>query len=264
LFKDRIWILDGAMGTALMNKGLKVNYAPELLNIEHPDIIVEIHREYIEAGAEIIETNTFGSNRIKLSHFGLEDKVEKLTASGVKLARKASNGKALVALSVGPTGTFVEPVGDISFDEMVDVFKEQIGAGAEAGADLILIETMSDIKEAKAAVIAARDVCSLPVIVSMTYQSDGRTLLGTPPEVSAAVFEGLDVAALGSNCSLGPEAFPDIIRKTASITEKPVIAYANAGLPVVKGGKTIYPETPETFARYAPEFCIVQADSECG
>ncbi|TCK06690.1 5-methyltetrahydrofolate--homocysteine methyltransferase [Phorcysia thermohydrogeniphila] len=254
-FKDseKIWVLDGGMGTMLMKKGLDVNFAPELLNVERPEVLIEIHREYVEAGADIIETNTFGSNRIKLSHYGLEDRVKELTAAGVKLAKEAAAGRALVALSVGPTGVFVEPVGDYTFDEMVEIFKEQIEAGAEAGADLILIETMSDTKEAKAAVVAAREVCDLPVMVSMTYQEDGRTLLGTPPEVAAAIFEGFDVAAVGANCSLGPESFVEIVRKMAEVTETPIIVYANAGLPVLRDGKTIYPEPPETFEKVAVE-----------
>ena len=255
-FKDnnKIWVLDGGMGTMLMKKGMEVNYAPEILNVERPEVLKEIHEEYIEAGAEIIETNTFGSNRIKLSHYGLEDKVKELTAAGVKVAKEASRGRALVALSVGPTGVFVEPVGDYSFDEIKEVFKEQIKAGVEAGADLILIETMSDVKEAKAAVVAAQEVCNLPVLVSMTYQEDGRTLLGTPPEVAAAVFEGFKVAAVGANCSLGPEKFVNLVKKMASVTETPIIVYANAGLPIVKDGKTLYPESPETFKEYAVKF----------
>ncbi len=251
---ERIWVLDGGMGTMLMKKGVDVNYAPELLNVEKPEVLKEIHSEYIEAGADIIETNTFGSNRIKLSHYGLEDRVKELTAAGVKIAKEVARGRALVALSVGPTGVFVEPVGDYTFDEIVDVFKEQIEAGAEAGADLILIETMSDIKEAKAAVVAAQEVCDLPVMVSMTYQEDGRTLLGTPPEVSAAIFEGFKVAAVGANCSLGPESFVDLVKRMASVTETPIVVYANAGLPILKDGKTIYPEPPETFGEYAVEF----------
>jgi 5-methyltetrahydrofolate--homocysteine methyltransferase len=251
LKEEKIWVLDGAMGTMLMKKGMDVNYAPELLNVKHPEVLMEIHEEYIEAGADIIETNTFGSNRIKLSHYGLEDRVKELTEAGVRLAKEASRGRALVALSVGPTGVFVEPVGDYSFDEIKDVFKEQIEAGAEAGADLILIETMSDTKEAKAAVVAAQEVCDLPVLVSMTYQEDGRTLLGTPPEVSAAIFEGFNVSAVGANCSLGPESFVDLVRRMASVTETPIVVYANAGLPVLKDGKTIYPEPPEVFGEYA-------------
>ncbi len=254
LKEEKVWVLDGGMGTMLMEKGLDVNFAPELLNLEHPEVLKEIHEEYIDAGADIIETNTFGSNRIKLSHYGLEDKVEELTFAGVKVAKEASKGRALVALSVGPTGVFVEPVGDYSFDEIVDVFKEQISAGAKAGADLILIETMSDLKEAKAAVVAAQEVCKLPVLVSMTYQEDGRTLLGTPPEVSAAVFEGFGVAAVGANCSLGPESFVGLVERMAKITDTPIIVYANAGLPVLKDGKTVYLEPPETFKKYAVEF----------
>ncbi|RUM90562.1 MAG: homocysteine methyltransferase [Thermovibrio sp.] len=251
LKEEKIWVLDGAMGTMLMKKGMDVNYAPELLNVKHPEVLMEIHNEYIEAGADIIETNTFGSNRIKLSHYGLEDRVKELTEAGVRLAKEASRGRVLVALSVGPTGVFVEPVGDYSFDEIKDVFKEQIEAGAEAGADLILIETMSDTKEAKAAVVAAQEVCDLPVLVSMTYQEDGRTLLGTPPEVSAAIFEGFNVSAVGANCSLGPESFVDLVRRMASVTETPIVVYANAGLPVLKDGKTIYPEPPNIFGEYA-------------
>lgn len=254
LESERIWVLDGGMGTMLMKKGVDVNFAPEFLNVERPEVLKEIHSEYIEAGADIIETNTFGSNRIKLSHYGLEDRVKELTAAGVRLAKEVADGRALVALSVGPTGVFVEPVGDYTFDEIVDVFKEQIKAGAEAGADLVLIETMSDTKEAKAAVVAAQETCDLPVMVSMTYQEDGRTLLGTPPEVSAAIFEGFGVAAVGANCSLGPESFAGLVKRMAAVTETPIIVYANAGLPVLKNGKTIYPEPPETFGKYAVEF----------
>ncbi len=254
LESERIWVLDGGMGTMLMKKGVNVNFAPELLNVEKPEVLKEIHSEYIEAGADIIETNTFGSNRIKLSHYGLEDRVKELTTAGVKVAKEVAKGKALVALSVGPTGVFVEPVGDYTFDEIVDVFKEQIEAGTEAGADLVLIETMSDTKEAKAAVVAAQEVCDLPVMVSMTYQDDGRTLLGTPPEVSAAIFEGFGVAAVGANCSLGPESFVELVKRMASVTETPIVVYANAGLPILKEGKTIYPEPPETFGKYAVDF----------
>jgi 5-methyltetrahydrofolate--homocysteine methyltransferase len=253
LKEERVWVLDGAMGTMLMAKGLDVNYAPELLNVEKPEVLKEIHREYVEAGADIVETNTFGSNRIKLSHYGLEDRVKELTYAGVKLAKEAVEGRALVALSVGPTGVFVEPVGDYTFDELVSVFKEQIEAGAAAGADLVLIETMSDLKEAKAAVVAAQEVCDLPVMVSMTYQEDGRTLLGTSPEVSAAVFEAFGVAAVGANCSLGPESFVELVRRMAKTTYTPIVVYANAGLPILENGRTVYPEPPETFAKYAVE-----------
>ena len=253
LEEEKIWVLDGGMGTMLMKKGLDVNYAPELLNVKHPEVLKEIHREYIEAGADIIETNTFGSNRIKLSHYGLEDKVRELTAAGVRLAKEVAQGRALVALSVGPTGVFVEPVGDYSFDELKEVFKEQIEAGAEAGADLVLIETMSDVKEAKAAVVAAQEVCQLPVMVSMTYQEDGRTLLGTPPEVAASVFEAFGVAAVGANCSLGPESFVPLVERMAKVTYTPIVVYANAGLPILKDGKTVYPEPPESFKRIAVE-----------
>ena len=253
-FTRKVWVLDGGMGTMLMGRGINVNYAPELLNVERPDVIRDIHRAYVEAGADIVETNTFGSNRIKLSHYGLERRAEELTYKGVKLAKEAVGDSALVALSVGPTGEFVDPVGSIPFDEMVDVFREQISAGAEAGADVILIETMSDIREAKAAVVAAREVCDLPVMVSMTYQEDGRTLLGTPPEVSAAVFEAFGVSAVGANCSLGPESFTGIVERMAATTDVPIIVYANAGLPVVKEGKTFYPEPPEVFGKFAVEF----------
>jgi len=253
-FKDRVYVLDGAMGTMLMEAGVDINYAPELLNVKAPHLLEKIHAAYVSVGADIIETNTFGSNRIKLSHYGLEGKVRELTAAGVKVAKKAAGDKALVALSVGPTGVFVEPVGEVTFDEMVDVFKEQIEAGADAGADIVLIETMSDIKEAKAAVVAAKEVCDLPVMVSMTYQEDGRTLLGTPPEVSAAVFEGFKVAAVGANCSLGPEGFVPLIKRMAEVTETPIIVYANAGMPILKNGKTYYPEPPEAFRDFAVEF----------
>ena len=260
LLRERVLLLDGAMGTMLMEFGIKVNQAPELLNVERPEVIEQIHRAYVEAGAQIIETNTFGSNRIKLSHYNLENRVRELTARGVELAKRASGGRALVALSVGPTGVFAEPIGELSFDELVEVFAEQIEAGANAGADLIIIETMADIKEAKSAVIGAKKVCDLPVIVSMTYEEDGRTLLGTPPEVSAIVFESLGVSGIGANCSLGPEGFKEVVVRLSKITDLPIVIYANAGIPKVVHGKTIYPETPESFARKMAELVKLGAN----
>ncbi len=250
---SKIVIVDGGMGTMIQSKGIPVEGPPEMLNITHPEVIAEIHRAYVDAGAEIVETNSFGASRIKLANYNLEDKAYLLAKKAAQIAKKAVQGKALVAGSVGPLGKLLKPVGDVPFDEAYQAFREQIKGLREGGADLIFVETMSDIREAKAAILAAKDE-SLPVFALMTFQEDGRTLLGVTPEAAAVALEAMGVEALGANCSTGPEKMLEVARKMASVTDKPLIFMPNAGMPQMVDGKTVFPMRPENFASFAKDF----------
>jgi len=248
--RQRILIFDGAMGTMLQERGLAAGGCPEEMNLQQPEVVTGIHGEYVAAGADIIEANTFGGSRSKLAHYGLEDRVAEINRRGVELARAAAGPETFVAGSVGPTGRFMEPVGDAAFHEMTEIFAEQIAALAGAGADLINFETFLDIRELRAAVIACRDVCRLPISAQMTFDDAGRTVLGTPPEAAAVTLDALQVDLLGSNCGLGFEGLFKILQAMRSVSSRPLIAQANAGLPVLKNGATIFPATPEDMTIY--------------
>lgn len=245
-------ILDGAMGTMLQSYGLMPGECPELWNLSHPQHVMDIHRAYIRAGADIIETNTFGGNRIKLAGYGLSERAFELNYQGVRLAKEAARGTpVLVAASMGPTGLLMEPFGEMDFDMAYEAFKEQVMAFREAGADLISIETMSALGEAKAAVMAAREATGLPVICHMTFEHGGRTLMGTNALTAVTVLQALGAAAVGANCSTGPAGMVDIIREMAEAATVPISAEPNAGLPEFHDGKTLYHESPEEMARHA-------------
>lgn len=241
-FKNRIYVFDGGMGTMLQARGLKAGEIPEILNITNPSLITEIHREYVEAGADIITANTFGANRKKLS--GKADLKEVIT-KGI-LNAKAANPE-FTALDIGPIGAILAPMGTLSFDEAYDIFKEIVVYGSEAGADLIIIETFSDLLEAKAAYLAARENSSLPVFLTMTYQSDMRTFMGTTPEISASLFEAMGVDAVGINCSLGPKDLIAPLKKTLESTSLPVAVQPNAGLPKIENGETVFDVSADDF-----------------
>jgi 5-methyltetrahydrofolate--homocysteine methyltransferase len=242
------------MGTMLQEAGLAAGKCPELLNVESPDIVRAVHRAYIDAGADIIETNTFGGSRVKLSSFGLEARTEELNAAAVKVAREAASGSTLVAGSVGPTGRFLHPVGDLGFDEAVEIFAQQVGALAGDGADLIILETFSDIKEIRAAVIGAREVTDLPVAALMTFEPSSLTLLGSTPEAAAITLEAVGADAVGSNCGLGPEGILEVLRRMAAVTELPLMAMPNAGMPRLEKGQTVFPASPDDMAQPFSEF----------
>ncbi|MCT8977954.1 homocysteine S-methyltransferase family protein [Clostridium sp. CX1] len=245
--KDRFMFFDGAMGTMLQREGLKVGELPESLNITNPDIIRKIHRQYIEAGSDVVITNTFGANELKYSKS--QFLIEEVITAGVKVAREAAADK-LVALDIGPIGQIMEPTGSLSFEGAYELFKKQVIIGEKAGADLILIETMSDLYETKAAILAAKENSSLPVFCTMTFQENGRTLMGTDPKTMVFVLEGLGVDALGVNCSLGPKELMPIVEEILKYSSIPVMVQPNAGLPRYDGEKTIYDIAPEQFAEY--------------
>jgi 5-methyltetrahydrofolate--homocysteine methyltransferase len=249
--RDRVLVLDGAMGTMLQERGLRPGQAPEELNITMPDVVAGVHREYIDAGANIIVTNTFGGSRTKLSHYGLEGKLEEINARAVAIAREAAGNQAYVAASMGPTGRFVEPVGDVTFDEMAAIFREQAKALIDAGADLITLETFLDIKETRAAVIAIRGISShIPIIAMLTFDDNGRSVLGTPPEAAAITLEAAGADIIGSNCGLGVDGIYEVLCAMRRVSSLPLISQANAGLPVLKDGKTVFPGTPEEMTAY--------------
>jgi 5-methyltetrahydrofolate--homocysteine methyltransferase len=242
-------IFDGAMGTMLLSAGLSTGECPELWNITHGDIIKGIHRAYIEAGANVIGTNTFGANRIKLSHFGLEDKVSEINRLGVINAKKASGSKALTALSIGPTGQLLEPWGSLGFDDAVAIFKEQISGGLAGKPDMIIIETMTQLAEARAALLAAESLTRIPVITTMTFERNSRTTLGTDPAAAALVLRSMGADVVGVNCIGDLSQAAELIRRMAKAAGTPCIVQPNAGIPELVDGQAVYRITPEEFAR---------------
>ncbi len=252
--KSEILVIDGAMGTLLIDKGVGAGECFELLNLKDPDTIYSIHKGYVEAGADVIETNTFGGNRIKLKEYGLEDKLEEINSEGVKLAKRAAGDKVLVAASIGPLGKFVEPMGNVFFDEAYEAFKEIAIIYERAGADIIQVETMNDIQELRIAVLAAKENTKLPVVASLTFEDEGRTISGTDPETAALILESVGADIIATNCSYGPQGLIPIIKKLAKFTSKPLLVMPNAGTPEVIEGKAVYKMTPEEFSKYSKKF----------
>ena len=241
----KLIFLDGAMGTMLQRAGLQPDEAPELAALRHPEMLAAIHRQYVEAGADIVYANTFGANRRKLQKLGAT--VEEVVTASIRAAKKACEGtSARVALDVGPLGELLEPLGTLPFESAADMFAEIVRAGVKAGADLIAIETMTDLQEARAALIAAKENSDLPVIVTMSFEESGRTFTGCTAAAMALALTGLGADAIGVNCSLGPTQLLPILREIMAHTHLPVIAKPNAGLPDPVDGH--YDLSPEDFA----------------
>ena len=255
--KDNILIFDGAMGTMLQNEGLPIGESPEVFGMENPDKLLKIHKKYLEAGSNVLTTNTFGCNELKVSKLGYT--VEEIIDNAVSVARKAidecdKSKPRFVALDIGPIGEMLEPMGTLSFDRAYEIFKRQAVQGEKSGADLIIIETMMDLYEAKAAVLAAKENTNLPVICTMTFDENGRSFTGCLPESMVATIEGLGVDALGVNCSLGPKQLLPIVKTITETSSIPVIVQANAGLPVIENNQTIYKMTAKEFFQGAKNF----------
>ncbi len=248
-----IYIFDGAMGTMLQNAGMKPGDCPELLNIEKPEIVQEVHRAYVNASSDIIETNTFGASRLKLDEYGLGDRVIEINTAAVKNAKIAANGKSKVAGSMGPTGKFIKPLGELTFDEDYANYFEQAKALADAGADYLIIETCIEIQEMRAALLAAKDACNLPVICQMSFSEDGRTVTGTDPQSAAIILSAMGADIIGANCSLGPEQLIPIVKELAQNCTCPISIQPNAGMPHLINGETVFPMTPDDMAKWAPE-----------
>ena len=249
--KENRVILDGGMGTLLQAAGLKPGEHPELWCITHPEIVTGIHRAYYEAGSNLICTNTFGANCLKFD----ESTLREMIFAGVKCARDAAEGKEdrFVALDIGPTGKLLAPTGTLPFEEAVEIFAKTVRLGVEAGVDAILIETMTDSYETKAALLAAKENSTLPVLVTNAYGSDGKLMTGATPAAMVAMLEGMGVFALGANCSLGPKQLVGVAKELLEHASVPVILKPNAGLPAVREGKTVYDVTPEDFAEELAE-----------
>ncbi len=240
-------LFDGGMGTMLQAAGLPTGGKPEEFNLTHSDTVRSIHAAYVSAGSDIITTNTFGASRHKL---GCDP--APYIRNAVCLARES--GAKYVALDIGPTGAMLEPMGTMSFHDAYNLFAEQIRAGVMEGPDLILIETMSDLLEAKAALLAAKDLCDLPVLVTMTFGADGRTFMGTEPATAAITLASLGADAVGINCSLGPKELLPMVREMMAVTHIPILVQPNAGIPRMIDGETVFDVKPEEFADHAKAF----------
>lgn len=248
--ESRIRVLDGGMGTMLQRSGAEIPEVPEMLNIERPDVVESVHRQYVEAGSDIVYTNTFGVNRYKTEGCGYT--VDELVKGAVRCAKKACGEKASVALDIGPLGKMLEPAGDLPFEEAYDAFAEIVRSGADEGPELIIIETMTDLYEMKAALLAAVENSDLPVICSMSFEKDGRTFTGCSVEAMAATLEGLGASAVGINCSLGPAEILPLAKRLKEATDLPTFFKPNAGLPDPATGE--YDISAEEFAETMKEF----------
>ena len=242
-------LLDGATGTNLQKAGMPVGVCPEQWILENSEVLIDLQKQYVEAGTDILFAPTFTASRIKLKEYGLEDHLEEMNRKLVALSKEAAKGtNALVAGDLTMTGEQLYPLGDLMFEDLVDVYKEQAKIIAEAGADLFVVETMMSLQECRAAVLAIREVCDLPVMVSLTYNEDGRTLYGTDPVPAVVVMQSLGADAVGMNCSTGPEAMLEPIAKMAEYAAIPLLAKPNAGMPELIDGQTVFNVEPEEFA----------------
>lgn len=245
--ENRILIYDGSKGYLLQKAGLPSDECSEMWNTSHPEEVKKVYASYKEAGSDVIQTNTFPGNRIHFEKYGIADRTCELNYQGARLAREVM-GDGYVAASVGPTGLLYYPSGELSFDKAYDIFKEQIKALVDGGVDIINFETFTDVAEMRAALIAARDVCNLPVICSMSFESNGRTLMGSDPYTAGMILKSLGASMIGTNCSFGPEAMVSIVEAMSNVGGAYLSVKPNAGLPDVVGGCTVYKETAERFA----------------
>ncbi|MDE7199111.1 MAG: homocysteine S-methyltransferase family protein [Lachnospiraceae bacterium] len=260
LLKDQPIFLDGATGSNLQRRGMPTGVCPEQWILEHREIMIALQREFVDAGSQIVYAPTFTANRIKLKEYGLEGQIAQMNHDLAALSREAVGSKAYVAGDLTMTGEQLAPVGKLDFEELVDVYKEQIRYLVEAGVDLLVIETMMSLQETRAAVIAAKEVCDLAVMATLTFEADGRTLFGTDAVTAAVVLESLGVAAVGTNCSTGPDRMVETVRRMAEVTSIPIIAKPNAGLPSLDAdGNTVYDMEADVFGRHMRDLVLAGA-----
>lgn len=248
LTAERLIFLDGATGSNLIKRGMPAGVCPEKWILEHEDIFIKLQEEYVEAGSDIIYAPTFTANRIKLKEYGLQDDIVSINTQLVALSKKAAGNRAFVAADITMTGQQLAPIGKMDFEELIDIYKEQITITCKAGVDLIAVETMMNLQETRAALIAAKEVCDLPVIVTLTFEEDGKTLYGTDAITAAITLEKLGASAIGANCSTGPDKMAAVIEAIAQVVSIPVIAKPNAGLPSLNDvGETVYDMEEQAF-----------------
>ena len=252
-------ILDGATGTNLQKAGMPTGVCPEQWILEHKQVLFDLQRNYVDAGSNIVYAPTFSGNRIKLDEYGIGERIKEINHELVKLSKAAVDGRALVAGNLTMTGEQLYPMGTMQVETLIDIYKEQAGYIIEAGADLFVVETMMSLAETRAAVIAIRELCDLPVIASMTYNEDGRTLYGTDPVTATVVLQALGADAIGVNCSTGPEQMIPLVKAMREVAEIPLLAKPNAGLPELIDKETVYLMTPEEFARAGKELVLAGA-----
>ena len=249
LIRETPIFLDGATGSNLLKRGMPAGVCPEKWILEHREVLIGLQREFVEAGSNILYAPTFSANRIKLKEYGLEEQIREMNHALVAVSKEAAGGKALVAGDLTMTGEQLAPMGKMDFEELISIYKEQIGYLVEADVDLLVVETMMSLQETRAALIAAKEVCDLPVMTTMTFVADGRSLYGTDAVTAAVVLESLGAAAVGANCSTGPDKMTEIIRAMADATTVPIIAKPNAGLPFLdENGQTVYDMKEDEFA----------------
>ncbi|HYS53684.1 MAG TPA: bifunctional homocysteine S-methyltransferase/methylenetetrahydrofolate reductase [Thermoanaerobaculia bacterium] len=248
---EHVYLFDGAMGTMLYSKGVFINKCYDELNLRSPEIVLEVHKQYVRSGAEILETNTYGANRVKLRTFGIEEDLREINVKAVEIARKAAGDSVYVAGAIGPLGIRIEPYGPTALDEAREYFREQAEALRDAGVDLFILETMSNIAEVEQGILAVRDICSLPIIAQMTIGNDSRTIYGDAPKLIAERLDRAGADVIGLNCSVGPDVMLDAIEEMSAITAKKLSCQPNAGLPREVAGRQMYMASPEYMGKYA-------------
>ncbi|HEY8561940.1 MAG TPA: bifunctional homocysteine S-methyltransferase/methylenetetrahydrofolate reductase [Pyrinomonadaceae bacterium] len=256
---DGIYVFDGAMGTRLYEKGVYINRSYDELNLINKDLVREVHEEYVKAGAEIIQTNTFSANYNKLQQFGLEAQLAEINYAAVKIAREAAGDRALVAGTIGPLGLRIEPYGPTSFDEAKEMFRQQAEALLEGGIDLFVLETFSDLSEIQQAIKAVKEISDLPIVAQIAIQMDGNTVFGATPEIFTQRLETWGADVVGLNCSVGPALFLTALEKMRAVTTRKISAQPNAGLPRDVQGRQMYMCSPEYMAEFARRFIQVGA-----
>ncbi len=260
LESDGVYVFDGGVGTRLYDKGVYINRSYDELNLTAPDLVREVHEEYIKAGADIIETNSFGATRHKLQPYGLESQIKEINIAAARIAREAAGERTFVAGAIGPLGLRIEPFGPTSFDEAKEIFKEQAEGLLEGGVDLFILETFSELPVIEQAIRAVREISDLPIVAQMTIQMDGKTTFGTSPEAFTKRLDELDVDVIGLNCGMGPNHLLTALEKMRPLTSKKLSAQPNAGLPRDVQGRQFYMGSPEYMAEFSRRF--VQAGAK--